>query len=73
MFHFPADEMTLSLENVVMLGGLPCVGQDLGPIDIPRRGTMTSLLGSRTFLGTIARRRCTCPSPSTAFTAARHG
>jgi hypothetical protein len=32
----------------------------------PRRGTLTSLLGSWTFLGTIARQRCTCPSPTPA-------
>jgi hypothetical protein len=30
----------------------------------PRRGTLTSLLGSRTFDGTIARQRRTCPSPT---------
>jgi hypothetical protein len=27
--------MNLSLEDVVMLGGLPCAGQAMGPIDIP--------------------------------------
>jgi hypothetical protein len=61
-FHFPVDEMTLSLEDAAMLGGLPCAGQAMGPIDIPRRGMSTSLLGSRTFLETIARRRHMCPS-----------
>jgi hypothetical protein len=34
MFHFPVDEMTLSLEDTAMLGGLPCAGQAMGPIDI---------------------------------------
>jgi hypothetical protein len=27
--------MTLSLEDTAMLGGLPCAGQAMGPIDIP--------------------------------------
>jgi hypothetical protein len=27
--------MTLSLEDAAMLGGLPCAGQAMGPIDIP--------------------------------------
>jgi hypothetical protein len=34
-FHFPVGEMTLSLEDTTMLGGLPCAGQAMGPIDIP--------------------------------------
>jgi hypothetical protein len=34
-FHFLVGEMTLSLEDVAMLGGLPCAGQAMGPIDIP--------------------------------------
>jgi hypothetical protein len=34
-FHFPIGEMTLGLEGAVMLGGLPCAGQAMGPIDIP--------------------------------------
>jgi hypothetical protein len=34
-FHFPVGEMTLSLEDVAMLGGLSCAGQTMGPIDIP--------------------------------------
>jgi hypothetical protein len=34
-FHFPVGEMTLSLEDAAMLGGLSCVGQAMGPIDIP--------------------------------------
>jgi hypothetical protein len=34
-FHFPVGEMTLSLEDAAMLGGLPCAGQAMGPIDIP--------------------------------------
>jgi hypothetical protein len=34
-FHFPVGEMTLSLEDAAMLGGLPCAGQTMGPIDIP--------------------------------------
>jgi hypothetical protein len=34
-FHFPVSEMTLSLEDAAMLGGLPCAGQVMGPIDIP--------------------------------------
>jgi hypothetical protein len=35
MFHFPFSEMTLSLEDAAMLGGLPCAGQAMGPIDLP--------------------------------------
>jgi hypothetical protein len=35
MFHFPVGEMTLSLEDASMLGGLSCVGQVMGLIDIP--------------------------------------
>jgi hypothetical protein len=35
MFHLPVGEMTLSLEDVAMLGGLPCAGQAMGYIDIP--------------------------------------
>jgi hypothetical protein len=27
--------MTLSLEDAAMLGGLPCAGEVMGPIDIP--------------------------------------
>jgi hypothetical protein len=34
-FHSPVSEMTLSLEDVVMLGGLPCAGEVMGTIDIP--------------------------------------
>jgi hypothetical protein len=34
-FHFPVNEMTLSLEDATMLGGLSCAGQATGPIDIP--------------------------------------
>jgi hypothetical protein len=34
-FHFSVGEMTLSLEDGAMLGGLPCAGQAMGPIDIP--------------------------------------
>jgi hypothetical protein len=34
-FHFSVGEMILSLEDVAMLGGLPCAGQAMGPIDIP--------------------------------------
>jgi hypothetical protein len=34
-FHFPVGEMTLSLEDAAMLGGLPCAGEAMGPIDIP--------------------------------------
>jgi hypothetical protein len=34
-FHFPVSEMTLSLEDATMLGGLPCAGQAMGLIDIP--------------------------------------
>jgi hypothetical protein len=34
-FHFPIGEMTLSLEDAAMLGGLSCAGQAMGPIDIP--------------------------------------
>jgi hypothetical protein len=33
-FHLPIGEMTLSLEDAAMLGGLPCAGQAMGPIDI---------------------------------------
>jgi hypothetical protein len=32
-FHFPVGEMTL--EDAAMLGGLPCAGQAMGPINIP--------------------------------------
>jgi hypothetical protein len=35
MFHFLVGEMTLSLEDVAMLGGLSCAGKAMGPIDIP--------------------------------------
>jgi hypothetical protein len=34
-FHFSVGEMTLSLEDAAMLGGLPCAGQAMGPINIP--------------------------------------
>jgi hypothetical protein len=34
-FHFPVGEMTLSLEDAAMLGGLSCAGQEMGSIDIP--------------------------------------
>jgi hypothetical protein len=34
-FHLPVGEMTLSLEDAAMLGGLPCAGEAMGPIDIP--------------------------------------
>jgi hypothetical protein len=34
-YHFPVGEMTLSLEDVAMLGGLPSAGEAMGPIDIP--------------------------------------
>jgi hypothetical protein len=34
-FHLPIGEMTLSLEDAAMLGGLSCAGQAMGPIDIP--------------------------------------
>jgi hypothetical protein len=34
-FHFPVGKMILSLEDAAMLGGLPCAGQVMGPIDIP--------------------------------------
>jgi hypothetical protein len=34
-FHLPVGLMTLSLEDAAMLGGLPCAGQAMGPIDIP--------------------------------------
>jgi hypothetical protein len=34
-FHFPVGEMTLSLEDVAMLGGLSCAGEAMGPINIP--------------------------------------
>jgi hypothetical protein len=34
-FHLLVGEMTLSLEDAAMLGGLPCAGEDMGPIDIP--------------------------------------
>jgi hypothetical protein len=33
-FHFPVGEMTISLEDAAMLGGLSCAGQAMGPIDI---------------------------------------
>jgi hypothetical protein len=33
-FHFPVGEMTLSLEDAAMLGGLPCAVQAMGPINI---------------------------------------
>jgi hypothetical protein len=33
-FHLPVGEMTLSLEDAAMLGGLPCAGEVMGPIDI---------------------------------------
>jgi hypothetical protein len=35
MLHLPVGEMTLSLEDAAMLGGLPCAGEAMGPIDIP--------------------------------------
>jgi hypothetical protein len=34
-FHFPICEMTLSLEDAAMLGGLPCAGKTMRRIDIP--------------------------------------
>jgi hypothetical protein len=34
-FHLPVGEMTLSLEDAAMLGGMTCAGQAMGPIDIP--------------------------------------
>jgi hypothetical protein len=34
-FHFSVGEMTLSLEDAVMLGGLLCAGEVTGLIDIP--------------------------------------
>jgi hypothetical protein len=34
MFHFSIGEMTLSLEDAALLGGLPCAGQAMGPTDI---------------------------------------
>jgi hypothetical protein len=34
-FHFPVGEMTLSLEDAAMLGGLPCASEAMGPINIP--------------------------------------
>jgi hypothetical protein len=34
-FHFPVGEMTLSLEDAAIFRGLPCVGQAMGPINIP--------------------------------------
>jgi hypothetical protein len=34
-FHLPVGEMTLSLEDAAMLGGLSCAGEVMGPIDIP--------------------------------------
>jgi hypothetical protein len=34
-FHFAVGEMTLSLEDDTMLGGLSCAGQAMGAIDIP--------------------------------------
>jgi hypothetical protein len=33
-FHFPVGEMTLSLEDAAMLGGLSCARQAMGSIDI---------------------------------------
>jgi hypothetical protein len=35
MFHLLVGEMTLSLVDTAMLGGLPCARQAMGPIDIP--------------------------------------
>jgi hypothetical protein len=34
-FHLPVGEMTLSLEDAAMLGGLLCATQAMGPINIP--------------------------------------
>jgi hypothetical protein len=34
-FHFLVGEMTLSLEDAAMCGGLLCAGQAMGPTDIP--------------------------------------
>jgi hypothetical protein len=34
-FHFPVGEITISLEDVAMLGGLLCAGEAMVPIDIP--------------------------------------
>jgi hypothetical protein len=34
-FHLPVGEMTLSLEDAAMLGGLSCAGEAMGSIDIP--------------------------------------
>jgi hypothetical protein len=34
-FHLPVGEMTLSLEDAAVLGGLSCASETMGPIDIP--------------------------------------
>ena len=35
-FHFPWGEMTLTLEDVTLLLGLPCAGRAMGAADIPQ-------------------------------------
>jgi hypothetical protein len=34
-FHFPFGEMTITLEDVALLLGLPCAGKAMGAVDIP--------------------------------------
>jgi hypothetical protein len=38
-FHLPVGEMTLSLEDAAMLGGLPCAGQETWQADFLARFT----------------------------------
>jgi hypothetical protein len=57
-FHFPVSEMTLSLVDVAMLGGLSCASAVMGPIDILATWH-ADFLGSRMFLETITRQRRT--------------
>jgi hypothetical protein len=35
-FHFPFGEMTITLEDVALLLGLPCVGWATGTANIPK-------------------------------------
>jgi hypothetical protein len=58
MFHFLVGEMTFSLENVAMLGGLSCAGEVMGPIDIP------ATWHADFFARFAKRQRRACPSPT---------
>jgi hypothetical protein len=49
-FHFTVSEMTVTLQDMSLLMGLPCEGEPLGPADISPSGVRSSSLGSLMFL-----------------------